>query len=259
VNATVAKRKPIGTVLRLVVVLAWLVALSYGADWMLRAENFPVQHVRFEGRFERVSHAELEAAVLGVVRGNFFLVDLDAVRARVEALPWVQRAEVRRRFPRDLSVFYTEQRLAARWSDNAWVNTSGDVVRVTGADLPTDLPRLAGPEGTAAQVLRASREFRAALAPAHLTLASLVLTARRSWQLELHGEADDERITLVLEHEQPRERLERFARVYRSSLAAQATAIRQIDLRYTNGFAVEWRRGMQPARLVGRAAAGSEG
>ncbi len=146
------ERKSFWAVLRLIVALTMLVGISYSADWMLRTENFPVRNIRFEGPFERVTHAELEGVVLDLVRGNFFLVDLDAVRQRVEALPWVHRAEVRRRFPQDIAVQFTEERLAARWPGGAWVNTSGEVVRVTGADLPSDLPRLAGPDGTSAQV-----------------------------------------------------------------------------------------------------------
>jgi cell division protein FtsQ len=253
------ERKSFWAVLRLIVALMMLVGISYGADWMLRTENFPVRNIRFEGPFERVTHAELEGVVLGLVRGNFFLVDLNAVRQRVEALPWVHRAEVRRSFPHDIAVQFTEERLAARWSDGAWVNTTGEVVRVTGADLPTNLPRLTGPDGTSAQVLAAYEGFRETLARSHLKIAALTLTPRRSWRLELEGEADDQRLTLILEHEQPRNRLERFARVYRASLASQATAIRQVDLRYTNGFAVEWQRGAQQARITNRTMPGTEG
>src|ERR1051325_11134936 len=146
-TAAASQRNPVWAAVRLIIALGSLVAISYAVDWMLRAENFPVRNVRFEGPFEHVTHAELDGAVLGLVRGNFFLVDLDAVRERIEALPWVYRTEVRRRFPQDISIQFTEERLAARWSEDAWLNNSGGVVRVTGADLPADLPRLSGPDG----------------------------------------------------------------------------------------------------------------
>lgn len=227
------------TVLRLTLALLIIVALSYAADWALRAETFPVQNVRFEGPFERVTQQELESAVLDLVRGNFFLLDLEAVKQRVEALPWVHRAAVRRRFPHDVAIVFSEQHLAARWGDAAWINTSGEVVHVLGVGVPGDLPRLDGPEGSAAGVLAAYGDFRAVLAPLGMRLAGVELAPRRSWRLELTG-PDSRRLTLVLDHQQPRLRLERFARVYRATLAAQAGAIRRVDLRYANGFAVEW-------------------
>lgn len=242
-------RRAVWTVLRLIIALGMFVAFSYAADWLLRTENFPVERVRFEGPFKRVSQHELEAAVLDLVRGNFFLVDLDAVQQRVEALPWVHRASVRRRFPHDISVEFTEEQLAARWNDGAWLNTSGEVVRVTGADLPSDLPRLAGPDDTSAQVLAAYAEFRDSLAPLKLKLAGLMLTARRSWKLDLE-DTEARPLTLVLDHEQPRLRLQRFVHVYGATLAEQAGAIRQVDLRYTNGFAVEWQRGGGQAQVA---------
>ncbi len=253
-----AAAKPLWLVLRLTVGLGTLVALFYAADWVLRADNFPVQNVRFEGPFERVTQQELEAAVLERVRGNFLLVDLEAVKRRVEALPWVHRATVRRRFPHDIAIRFTEQRLAARWGEDAWVNTSGEVVRVSGAGLPADLPRLDGPEGSAAQVLAAYREFAAALAPLDRRLAAVTLAARRSWRLVLAA-PDGRRLTLVLDDAPARRRLERFARVYRATLAAQGDAIRQVDLRYTNGFAVEWQHAGGPARMVQTAAPRNEG
>ncbi|MBI3899184.1 MAG: FtsQ-type POTRA domain-containing protein [Gammaproteobacteria bacterium] len=231
----------VATALRFVIALGFLVAFSYAADWLLRAENYPVRALYFEGPFKHVQHRKLEAAVLSTVRGNFFLVDLTAVRQRLESVPWVQGVSVRRRFPQDIVVEFTEQQLIARWGDAAWVNSNGEVVRVDGSDLPTDLPRLAGPDGTAPQVLTAFSDFQASLAKLNLRLTGLSLTARRSWRLELDGAAEGGPLVLVLDHQQPQARLERFAQVYGATLAEQAHAIKQVDLRYTNGFAVEWR------------------
>lgn len=254
-----ADRASVWNVLRLIIALAMFVALSYGVDWLLRAENFPVQNVQFEGPFKRVTHRELESAMLELVRGNFFLVDLDAIQQRVEALPWVHRAVVRRRFPNDIAIQFTEEKLVARWGNSAWVNEAGEVVRVAGNDLPSELPRLSGPDETSAQVLTAYRDFREAIEPLHLKLAGLTLTPRRSWRLELEGEADDQRLALVIDHDQPRQRLERFARVYGGMLAEQASNIRQVDLRYTNGFAVEWLHGVGNAQVANTVAPRTEG
>jgi cell division protein FtsQ len=243
--------RAIGGVLRLVLAVVLLIGMSYGADWLLRAENYPVRHLYFEGPFKRVAHAELEAAVLDAVRGNFFLIDLDNVQRRLETVPWVHTVSVRRRFPQDIEVQFTEQMLVARWGADAWVNTSGDVVRLPDADLPIDAPRFNGPEGTAAIVLSAYQTFRDALVGADLEIASLQLTQRRSWYVDLRTLSSGRpAMALVLDDDQPRARLERFARVYEATLASQADAIQQIDLRYTNGFAVEWRSGRAPARVA---------
>lgn len=250
---------PLRVVLRLIVALVFFVVFSYGTDWALRARNFPVQNVRFEGPFRHVTQRQLERATVDLVRGNFFLIDLEALQRRVEALPWVYQASVRRVFPHDIAVRFSEQQLAARWGESAWVNAEGDVVRVTGDGLPNNLPRLDGPDSTSVQVYRAFQEFRERLAPLDLQLVGLSLSARRSWRLELQPPGADRQFTLVAGRERVLPRLERFVRVYRSALMQQVSAIKQVDLRYTNGFAVQWYPQGAHARVAHAAAPRHEG
>jgi len=212
-----------------------LLVLAFGADRFLRTDNFPVRQVRFEGEFKHVRQQELEAAVMTAVHGNFFLLNLDAVKTRVESLPWVYKASVRRQWPQDVSVQFVEQQLAARWGESAWLNQVGDVVRISGDGITTDFPRLDGPNGTGPQVLERYTRLSQILATAGLKLECLTLTARRTWKLVL-----DKGMVVVLDREQTERKVERFARVYAQSLAPYASDIKQVDLRYSNGFAVEW-------------------
>ena len=218
----------------LLTLLSVLLVLAFGADWLLRTDNFPVRQVRFEGEFRRVTQPELEAAVVKAVHGNFFLLNLDAVKARVEALPWVYTASVRRQWPQDVHVRFTEQQLAARWGDGAFLNQAGDVVRVALNDASAELPRLEGPEGTGPQVLEHYKKLGQILAVVGLKLERIALTPRRVWRLGLA-----EGMVIVLDRDQPEYKLERFARVYAQSLRHQAANITQVDLRYANGFAVQ--------------------
>jgi len=233
--------------------LSVLLAMAFGADRLLRTDNFPVRNVRFEGEFKHVTQQELQTAVMNVVRGNFFLINLDAVKARVESLPWVYQASVRRQWPQDVEVRFSEQQLVAYWGNGVFLNQAGDVVRVTANDLSAELPRLEGPEGTGAQVLDHYRKLGQILAVVGLKLESITLTPRRVWRLVVkNGDGDVQGRTsvaggrmpgatmdIVLDQDQPEYKLERFARVYAQSLKNQNTNIAQVDLRYANGFAIQ--------------------
>jgi cell division protein FtsQ len=255
-----------------------MLALAFGTDRLLRTDNFPVRNVRFEGEFKHVTQQELQAAVMSAVHGNFFLLNLDAVKARVESLPWVYKASVRRQWPQDVYVRFTEQQLAAYWSDGAFLNQAGDVVRVKADDLPAEFPRLEGPEGTGAQVLEHYKSLGRILAAAGLKLERIMLTPRRTWRLVVTkgdgqggtsvagGRIPGATMTIVLDREQPERKLERFARVYVQSFALLASDIRQVDLRYANGFSVEQADGQTaghhdaPGRTsIGRAAMDNKG
>ena len=246
---------PVKTLLKLLAALLLLVALLFGADWMLRTENFPVRNVRFEGEFRQVTEQQLAAAVWDAVRGNFFLVDLDAVQRRVESLPWVYRASVQRHWPRDIYVDFTEQQLIARWSASEapevgdsradaamWVNRSGEVVNLAVSAAPANLPQLDGPKGTAPQVLARYQSLTAILESTGLQLTRLAMTSRRSWRLDL--DANGRTIAVILDRDAPDKKLTRFAHVYVERLARQPGAIKRVDLRYANGFSVEWDRGV---------------
>ena len=241
------------TAIRLVLGVVMLVGGALAVDWLLRVENYPVTSVRFEGPFRQVQREQLEAAVMGLVRGNFFLVDLDTVKRRVEDIPWVHRASVRRTLPSEIAVSFSEQKLVARWGARDWVNASGEVVQVPAAELPDGAPTLAGPDGTSAQVLNAYRAFSAALNANTLRVRALTLTPRGSWRIEMETGADVAKrmFIVMLDHEQPGRRLERFGRIYARTLETAVADVRAVDLRYTNGFSVEWRSREAAARALG--------
>jgi cell division protein FtsQ len=236
---------------------AFLAVTTAGAgllavDYLLRPDYFPVRNVRFEGEFRNVDEQVLASAVVDVVRGNFFLLDLDAVRARAQGVPWVYTVSVRREWPDSVYVRFTEQEIVAQWGAKGWINTQGEYVDLRGQTGPEGLPRLDGPAGMTARVLAHYRKLNALLADAGLQIRSLVLTARHSWNVTL-----DSGLQLTLGREEPEPKIERFARVYAASLGARAGQVKRVDLRYTNGFAVEWSNRVAPPRAAGMITTGS--
>ncbi|TDJ64419.1 MAG: FtsQ-type POTRA domain-containing protein [Proteobacteria bacterium] len=229
--------------------LAALVLLVFTAlvlDWFLRVDTFPIANVNFEGRFEHVTRDHLVAAVKDHIRGNFFAADLDSVKEHVESIPWVYRASVRRQWPRDLHIRFEEQKLVSQWGEGAWLNHAGELVRLNSAYTAPDLPQLQGPEDTHAHVLARYQDFSKLLQPVAMRIVGVTLTPRRTWRLQL-----DTGVTLVLGRENPDAKIKRFARIYRQALAKHESKIKQVDLRYTNGFAVEWL--VPPAAVVSKA------
>ncbi|MFQ5936587.1 MAG: cell division protein FtsQ/DivIB, partial [Acidiferrobacterales bacterium] len=114
--------------------LLLLIVTALALDWVLRPDKFPVENVHFEGPFQRVTKEQLIEAVRDQVNRNFFALDLGAVKQRLESLPWVYRASVRRRWPRALHIRFSEQQLVARWGEHDWVNHAGELVPGTGTD-----------------------------------------------------------------------------------------------------------------------------
>ena len=76
-------------------------------------------------------------------------------------------------------------------------------------------------------------EFSKALKPANLEISALTLTPRRAWQVTATNG-----MVMELGRVEMQARLEKFAEVYTTTIAALNKRISYADLRYPNGFAV---------------------
>jgi cell division protein FtsQ len=197
----------------------------------------PIRRVSAIGEFERVSAAQVEAAV-GELDGQRFLsADLDALRARVTALVWVDDAVVRRRWPDTIELQLTEQVPAARWQARGLLNVRGELFVADARHVPAELPRLDGPDGSEARVAEEYLRMRDALAPRGLGLVAVELDSRGAWRIELSSGLEVRFGRLDLE-----QRFERFLTVVAPLLASFERPALYVDLRYSKGFAVAWPR-----------------
>jgi cell division protein FtsQ len=212
--------------------LAWSAIAAFQ-----RLPVFPLRELVVTGRLEQVTHAQLEQATRVAVAGNFFTVQLDEVRATFEKLPWVRRAEVRRRWPEGLELSIEEHVAVARWKqadgESRLVNDRGEVFA---AATQASLPSFSGPEGSASQVLERYRLFEKALADTGRWPEVVTLSSREAWQIRLDGG-----LLIELGRDEAKhsisERLARFVTWYRPALDTMKVAGAAVaDMRYPNGF-----------------------
>ncbi|MDR2195836.1 MAG: cell division protein FtsQ/DivIB [Gallionellaceae bacterium] len=207
-----------------------LLGMLYGAGhYVVHLPIFPIRAMQLEAAPQRAEVAQIEAAAGRAVRGNFFTVDLEAVRRTFEEVPWVRAASVRRAFPWKLEIALEEQVALARWDSGQLVNTHGEVFA---GETSEALPKFSGQPDSAAEVTRMYRALSEQLAPLDQKIAQISLSPRHAWQLRLENGT-----VLELGREQAEQRLARYVAAYPRSLATLPTPPRYVDLRYGNGFA----------------------
>ena len=228
---------------------AWLVALALVAlpivglvNGWFASDRWPFRTLHVEAEFTRVNAEQLRAAIAPQLGAGFFAADLDRVRQAVESLPWVERAHVRKRWPDRLDVRLVERQAAALWGDERLVSSAGELFAVPGESAPQGLPRLAGPEDRALDVLEFFARAREATAGSGLVLAGAALSKRGSWSLVL-----DTGARIVLGRESPEARLARFVETLPRVAVADAAVWVRADLRYANGYALQWRSTARPS------------
>lgn len=222
--------------------LGWLLAVTLVVlpvvgllNGWVGASHWPLSKLRATAQFQRVDENLLRQTLLPFARQGYFAVDLDNARAAVAGLPWVEHAEVRKRWPDVLEVHLVEHIPFARWDDDRLLSEQGRLFPAAGIDVPADLPQLGGPESRIDEVVELFNQSRDLFAPLGLQVREARLDPRGSWTLRLDNGAE----VIVGRHE-ARGRLNRFVRLLPQLLSQQVQVLARADLRYTNGFALVW-------------------
>jgi cell division protein FtsQ len=100
--------------------------------------------------------------------------------------------------------------------------------------FPHDLPLLQGPEESQELLLE---RFKFLKQTYGLSVVRLQLNERRAWKFELENG-----LSVVLGRKYFDSRVERFVSVVIKNLGEKSSQAREIDMRYTNGFAVRWKQ-----------------
>ena len=222
-----------------------LLALGSLAALLALGLDQPVRRFVIEGPFKRVASVEVEQAARGALKGGFVSADLDRLRKAVEALTWVDRARVERQWPDSVRIEIVEQQVAARWGEDGLLNTRGELFATGVRHVPPELPRLDGPPGSEWQVAQRYLAVQGRLIELDLRIAALRLDARGAWELDLTNG-----VTVRLGRRQVDERLARFLDFGAQVIAGHAADVAYVDMRYSNGFSVGWRRDRKRPRTL---------
>ncbi len=211
--------------------------------WLIEkgAALFSINHVSIIGEFQNDQAAEIEDALSVHVQGGFFTVDLVSAKAAVMRLAWVKDVSLQRRWPDHLIVSIVEQQAVAYWNDGAKLNDQGEVFENPYSSGPGPLPRLYGPDNRSDEVLQQYQYWARQLRGSEFVIESVSLDRRNSWQLQT-----TDKVVLILGNKMLESRLQRFIEVYSKVLKGRRERIQSIDLRYSNGFTVSWKTGLQP-------------
>ncbi len=218
----------------LIFILLILVLLSVGGWRLLDPTTLPIKHVRIEGNFQHLSPGKMQSMVVAVIRGGFFHLNVMSIKEALLSDPWVNWVVVQRVWPDGLSVHVKEQIAMAHWNTDDLLNESAQVFSPETAQLINGIPFLSGPANTQTLVFRRYHEIREALQH-QVTIRSLSLSERRAWQLQLQDGP-----LVILGQNNVDSRIDSFTGSVLTSLSDELKRVKQVDMRYTNGFAIQW-------------------
>lgn len=179
--------------LRLLMAVLVILTVSVGGWVAARSPLLDVDRVQVEG----VEHTAATAIVHeAAVRGGQAMIDVDESGAarRVETLPWVEHAQVRRRWPATVRITVTERRAVAvtRLDTGGWalLDATGRVLEIV-PNAPGGITVIEGvgpvsPPGTQLPTAKAALDVVTALSPQLAARTAAVATAPGGIEVKLN-------------------------------------------------------------------------
>ena len=235
----------LGSAFRMLVAVVLLVALYQVGRQLPPLVSPALTRIELLGDSPYISREDVLRRISSLEGSSYFSADLDAIHQRLQDMPWVAGAEVRRVWPDQLQVRLTGQLPLARWGADSLLSASGSLFQPADMAAFAELPQLIGPAGHEQELMQQYHLFSRMLRPTGLSIARLELHERGSWFIGTR-----QGIELLLGRDHIAEKLQRLAMAFDSALKEHINEIVRVDLRYPNALAVAWRDGHAPAPAV---------
>ena len=216
---------------------AWLSLFSIIFFLCFLALNRPIDSINVSGDLKRVSIKSIDNHTDSLLNKGFISFSASEVKKKIELLDWVQSAEIIRVWPNKIDIKIKEESLLGIWNDNLILNSSGKLYVVDQRSIPENIPRLNGPQGSERDVMNLFIQINNLLTGRGLYLETLTLDARGSWSFTIKP-----KIEIKLGKTEIDQKLERFFLALDQSLLAKINKVSYIDLRYSEGLAVSWKK-----------------
>lgn len=214
------------------VVLAALVALG---DYLrVSFSHQPVRHVELSSDGQSVRLSELRPVVMRYVKGDFFTVNTNSMRAHLLLMPWVKSVSIRRVWPDKLTVSIHERKAVALWNETQLLSADGEEFQPPLATFPANLVHLSGPAGKEKFVLQTYETLTNEMRQYRFQIVALGLDGH-SFGFRLDSGAQ------VYFNEGEEQQLHGFNKLYRQVLRGRMAQVERVDLRYAGGASVRWR------------------
>ncbi|MDH2998179.1 cell division protein FtsQ [Pasteurellaceae bacterium LFhippo2] len=165
---------------------------------------------------------------------GYFEQDIDEVRDKFLALPWVSDVVVRKVYPDRISLTLLEHKPAAIWNKTQFLSDKGVVFSLPEGRLNSEgLPVLSGPDTEGKMVLDAWMKIRDDLKLRNLELKAVAMDNRGSWTISLANG-----VQLKLGRGEWLPKIDRFVEIFPELETPAGKRLSYVDLRYEHGAAV---------------------
>lgn len=214
-----------------------ILPLSLGGVYLSQAEQiFPIRTIQLSGTFENMEQQEVESTLQQYLGQEFFAFDIHHLQQTLHENSWIELVSVRRIWPDKLRIMVKEKKPVARWDEQHLLSDSASVYLAdTGAF--SHLPIVHAASHSPTWVLQQFYRLQARFDSVDERLMALQVDSRGALDVELING-----LKIKLGRKDIDHKIDRLVSIYMQQILPRREQIQRLDLRYSNGFAVAWKK-----------------
>ncbi len=212
-----------------------LVAMVLMPFYLSESDIMPLQKIRIQGTFKHLNTVRIKQQLSAYLGRGFFSLDIQSIQRQIARQNWIQSVSIQRVWPGELRVDINEKQAVARWDDRHLLSSNARVFKANSQAFG-DLPLVHGFKGDSEKVFLEYRRLSKRFGTLGVTIREMIIDGKGALTLLLGN-----RIKVKMGSEQRARKIKHFVAIYPKIIRPQAAAIRQIDFRYSNGFAIAWK------------------
>ena len=224
----------------------WLLILMpfiAGAAYISQQDTLmPIKTIQLSGTFQYIDQQEVESTVRQFIGEGFFSLDINRVQKTLGDKAWAESISIRRVWPDRLNIIIVEKRPVARWDKNHLLSDKA-VVYQAKTKAFAELPLVHTAGSNPGQMLHLYYRLASQFAGLNESVIAVRKDSRGALDMQL-----DNGLTIKVGRSDIERKIARFVMIYRQQIQPRLDQIQQLDLRYSNGFAVAWKKELLQSR-----------
>lgn len=199
----------------------------YVVMYIVEPKLLPIVHIQLTNSSYFFDSGSLRPYLKG-----FFSTNVLELKKILSQQPYLDEVIIKRIWPDTLQVTLVEQKLIARWNEDAALTSKNKIVKASYAKV-SDLPQFLGPESQSSAMLNNFLIMRKILQPLNNKITELDVNSRYSWQLIL-----SDGLKINLGRDNILERLQTLMTIFPKLKRIHGNKIDEIDTRHPHGISV---------------------
>lgn len=196
--------------------------------------SVPVEEVKVSGELQFQDQLDIKTVINRYTDNGFVQVDLEKLHHELVALPWLNSVSIKRELPNGLMIELHEEKAAAYWNKDALINQQGQIFKPEELPAIDGLPIFSGKNHQ--QVLQLYSKVQSLLPEAQKPVRELHINHRNTVQVVLANH-----VILVMQLKDIDTQIVTWKQLSANLADDKVQMMKKVDLRYSNGAAVEWK------------------